>query len=621
MNRQELISLKALSFKSEIAAGTLKIFGATAEARSAENLPLEQYTEKDMIYWYRAFKCKQVLMNEYNWIHIRFMIPYFVCELLGRAYLEMNTTSGRVNSCLISELLDMFLKRDTETTLMAMLHYNFPFILLYNIEHVSLRELLLNLLNFSSNLYKLSSSQLKKLSKYLKLTSFFIDYIQVILDKNFKFNTKKIEISFKPKELTKLAEDYNRMLFHLNAKASRLRKAPLLCGINRSTRIASVYEDYTVVEERTAIKGDIDRVKDHLQHELNITPIEDVSTLRSLYLQDQEQELTQPDEHQLSAPKIKKRDMSLENSALNSPPPKPTKAYPSLVESIKKEEESSRPREKSVPRYLSQKPNVRETSKDPQASISRDVSPVMISVRKQDSHLKDSQVPSRGQIPSRGQVTSRTTIAADVTPQTPVHGTTTRDKRSDSNVNKKSPQRVLLAQLTASPMLKLVHPDVKQQIYVSHFQNMNAPLTQAVVTSGALPSKMLGRTSSLPQLMKGVREIPVYDEYERSSDLKMFSPKTVKANEGQAYPLAEALYDIVRYYFENYKQTGLMLGIGLENSAKFKLLQCIQGAGDDTMFFNILLKNYLYKPALMPDQTEGSSVVCGRIVNEILSRL
>jgi len=405
---------------------------------------------------------------------------------------------------------------------------------------------------------------------------------------------------------------------HLINAAYKAKKIPQVCAINfkKTQKSYPKDSDDLLAEERLGLDSDIDRIMPFLNHETSISRI-DTSSLGS------SPRLPTVQSSVPSHPRIS----GLERPTISISPQRQSRIYPSMLESIKNEEEA-RLRDKTpiasvtnISRYSKRggispmtpvaatpsirKPKLIRELSDENLSISRDISrthngtPLPLHHEKERSSVT---IP-----PAAGERHSSivNTVTSDETPQGPYQYNFLNDAPTPAKKERRSERLLGLRrksrdstatvqppfhQYNSNTLLKIVHPDVKQSVYVHHFQHLNAPLTQSILGVHALPSKSMTRSASLPTLSKPGKELKILDEPGDAAQRQvMFSQEEIKKNEEQAYPLAIAMHDIIQMYFENYKPTGLMTKIGIKSTANLRIISCIQG-NQDIKFFAILLK-------------------------------
>ncbi len=583
--------------------------------------PEEKLTDKhkfESLYMYRAYLCKRILDDDFNWDQIMLGAPHFISEFFSSMYQALQSPHPRVNIHIVLEIIEIFLRRDPEQTLLNIIQSQIPFIFLYNIQTPLVRDFLVNLINLPQNYYNMDSASLFKLARYLKFSNFFLDFLSLLLDKDYQFDTAKMNVTNKNDELADIYDAIHKMSNHLINTAYRAKKIPQVCAINRKKIFASNSKnsDEFLVEERLGLESDIDRIMPFLNHETSISHI-DTSSLGS------SPRLPTVQSSVPSHPRISglERPTAISISPQRNNP----RIYPSMLESIKNDEEA-RLRDKTpipsatnISRYSKRggispmtpvavtpsirKPKLIRELSDENLSISHDISRTNNGTPLPLYHDKErSSVTIPAGAERHSSITN--TITSEDIPQGPYQYNflneaptpVKKERRSERlmGVRRKSRDSTAAVpsfhQYNSNTLLKVVHPDVKQSIYVNHFQHLNAPLTQSILGVHALPSKSMTRSASLPALSKPARETKVLDEPgDEAQRQKAFSQEEIKKSEEQAYPLAIAMHDIIQMYFENYKPTNLLTKIGMKSTANLRIISCIQG-NQDAKFFAIILK-------------------------------
>ena len=554
---------------------------------------------------YRAYRCCEMLFDEYNWAQITLAVPQFISEFFSRFQQAIYLTSPKINLIIMARIFEMFLRRDPEQMLINLIHYNTPFVLLQNIDCIVIRDFLLNLVNLPLNYYKLSKPQLVYLSLYFKHTDFFIDYMSLILDKNHQLNLQKMQVSYKLKELSMMLQQYNDMVSELLGEANRIRKLPPICAVERPNKKKYESNNEDLAEERNKLSVDVDRIMEYIKTNSEIhdstakqsdSPPK-LNTMRSSSIQ-----LLYPD---------KEQETNLEKPVPVITTNKYNKMYPSLLEAIRREEENRiREREKEKERErnsTTSTPRGYRGLTTPRGFRGNSPSLNRLNVSGERSSLREIPTPRKSASPEKNdRPQSNTTISEEGSFLR--RGASLKSTSPDKSERRPSSLRPISKKGRESPSshfnlekLKSVHPDVKLNVFISHFQNINAPLTQAVLNVDALPSKMLGRTNSLPQLSKLIRSMSCADALGSFSQENKLSPEAAKDSEAQAYPLAVVLEEMIELYFINYKQTSLMANIGLESTSYLELIQCLHGVQGVT-FFNLLLKVSISKLNVLSDK-------------------
>ena len=524
--------------------------------------------KSEFIYMFRAFGCRQMLLDEYSWIHITTIFPHLISEFFNKMFQCMNHPSPKVNTSIVFDLLEVFLRRDPEQTMLNIIQFNLPFILLWNIDRQNVRDFLLKLLNTPLNYFKLGHSTLQKLSKYLKLTDFFLDYLNIMVDKSYKMDPQKVSVAYKPQQLHKVYEHNNKLIAQITTKSLKARKISTVCAITLKKTKDTQLDPFALAEERHEARGDIDGIIEFTK------TTEALSPLRRSMLYNSDFDC---DDSPTNSPLLQKSNSDQPNSGKT----RPSKMYPSLMESMRKEEENKAKEKASLNSHYKDK------RYGGRSKPLKNVNNTNVSRPSSRDEKHDPRPNSRQ---------SNTSIANDVSQLIPLH--VNRDNSSEKSLKKvdsfnhfgKKKHKVEpIIPFTGENMLKMLHPSVNQDVYLSHFQGVNAPLTQAVINVSALPSRALNKSGSSPQLTQLRRSIQEKGELLVVPQEKLFSPRTVKNNESLSLPLANGLLDIVQLYFDRCQQTKLMMAAGIESTMHLKLVQCIKG-GQETEFFRLLLK-------------------------------
>ena len=548
---------------------------------------IEKQTNKhkfESLYIYRSFLCSQVLIDEYNWVQITMSTPQFISEFFNCLSQSLQQKYPKINIFIVIDLIKLFLQRDPKQTLLSFIHYNVPFILLGNIEHPDVRQFTLNFINLPVNHYKLEQEWLLILSKYFRYSNFFIDFINLLINKEYQCDLRKINAFYKLEELKEIYELSNNMLLQLLTKATIARKLPGICAIKLEKKGKQKIQTQSdnhfaqLVEEKLALTSDIDGILKYANlrgpgEKVEFNNLKRNSSKRDIILNGSIQEGLTNTQKQNSHRTLSRSQ----------------KMYPSLMESLREEEEAKikekaqlaalskdlRRTRNSLNRSkisLSQPRSIRELSNE-SLSISRDTSQYFGQTDRK--HIKTSGYDD-------GSTIYPFLFSEYINKETKEPRNLSRIR----NFTKKSKESTSLQ--FNNLLLKMIHPEVKQHIYITHFQRIKAPLTQSILGPHALPSKSLGRSLSLPSLSKLKKDIKAPDELTILSLERPFTPNTAKNNEDLAYPMALALNDLIFAYFENYKPTNLMMKIGIHSTAYLKMIQCIQGK-EGGKFFSLLL--------------------------------
>ena len=563
-------------------------FRSTSISKKESLEVIEKQTNKhkfESFYMYRSFLCSRVVINEYNWTQITMSIPHFISEFFNCLSQTLFQNHPRINIFIVVELIEIFLHRDGQQTILNLIQYNIPFILLWNLENSTVRDFTINLINLPMNYYKLEPKILLIFSKYLRESNFFIDFLNLLINKDYQISMKKMSVVFKLDELNDIYELSNNLLSQLLLKAAKAKKLPGVCSIPRKNNISSKinfnegFEKQQLVEERMNLTSDIDRI---LQC-LNSKDINDFDKLKSKKKKSLQKNLNEQAEEIVEDCPKRNSQRALTKSQ---------KVYPSLIETLKQEEEAkikekiqlstlSKDLKKSKTSLnrskisLSQQRSIREISNE-SLSISRDVS---------HYHTQTDRNESRKQFKtfnSEDESIYSFLFSNNIYKEKKLPKVLSKVRK----FSKKSQERTSLQ--FNNLMLKMIHPDVKHHIYISHFQKNNAPLTRSILGAHALPSKAMGRSLSLPSLSKIKKEIKKPEELDILATERPFTPNTTQNNEDLAYPMSLALNDMILVFFENFKPSNLMIKIGIQSTAHLKTIQCIQGKEEATFFILIL---------------------------------
>jgi len=540
---------------------------------------------------YRAFVCKQVLMDEYNWTQITMTNPKFISEFFDKLLQALHILRPKTNVFLIVDIIEVFLKRDAEQTIANIIQYNIPYVLLWNTQHAKVRELLINLVNLPNNYFKIESISVTKLAIYLKHTNFFLDYLNLMLDKNYQFDTAKLESDYKPEALKKIYEANEKLLEKLTSKANKIKKQPSVCAISPlHFERKSIQNPSLLVEERLKLHVDIDRIMDGA--------LKDTKKLSQFHFMNSSQNSQKLDSHRerlVVKPQLERSD------SITSISKQITKIYPSMLDSLKKEEEAVKSKDITSLRRLSidhRKRSVIDSIRQQNVSTSPSKRIKSIPSQIDRTPMRSDRTPMRAERSPIKNSMKSLIVAEENSPLLRINtivqnnksitSVAREEKRTDSLTSLKG-KNELKSLPTASDMLKNLHPDVKQKVFLAHFRDNSAHLTQAILNSNAFPSKALVKKALLPVIPGLVGKTNLLEGIEKLAHAKPFTPRSVREAEVQAYQFATVVDDMMQIYFDNYKQTDLMSKIGTKNSAELKLIQCLQGT-QGPLFFNLLLK-------------------------------
>lgn len=150
------------------------------------------------------------------------VIPDIINHFFAKVYEAMRQPFPKISAPVILPVIEFFLKKDPDQTIISFINYNFFFVLLWNIEHELIRDFLFKLINIPSNHYHLGLTNLLKISKYLKHTDFFADFCRMIFIPHHTVDVRKCETQYRPPKLSKVY-DMNTTTFNNVVKKNRHR--------------------------------------------------------------------------------------------------------------------------------------------------------------------------------------------------------------------------------------------------------------------------------------------------------------------------------------------------------------------------------------------------------------
>ena len=149
-------------------------------------------------------------------------MPELINFFFERMYESMRLPFPKLSIPIILPILDYFMQKDPDQTIISMINHNFFFVLLWNIEHESIREFLFKLIDLPKNPYSLGLTNSLKISKYLKHTDFFADFCKFIFYPDHVIDIRKCETLYRPPKLSKVY-DLNQNTFNNVVKKSKHR--------------------------------------------------------------------------------------------------------------------------------------------------------------------------------------------------------------------------------------------------------------------------------------------------------------------------------------------------------------------------------------------------------------
>ncbi len=537
---------------------------------------IEKTTNKhkfEILYLYRAFLCKQVLLRDDNWAQITMRMPHFISEFFNFFSQTLLQPFPRAHTFMVIELIELFLKRDPEQVFLNLVQYNIPFTFLWNIEKPNVRNFIINLISFPQNPYKLDEKYLLIFSQYFKYTNFFIDYLNIMLDGGYQIDQNKIKPFYQVEELNNIYDDNKKILSKLEAQAFRALKLQHTCSINWKTApiTKNLSDDFQLIEEKQNIILDIDRIYPMAQPQ---------TSFETSKFSTQKKQEAQP----LIATDF--------NSKLSM---RASRMYPSKLEELRKEEEIKNKEKQLLAATIA---TVTKVSKKSRTSINRSRSSLTrqnsireLSMESLSTSRDVSRIGERS-IRNDSKYRLKTGNSDDGSIYPTIFGELEKKDAygNENRIKKKSKKNKDSTTLQFNHfMLKMVHPQVKQHIYISHFQNIKAPLTQSVLGIHALPSKSGIRSLSLPSLSRVYKEILLPDELESLAKERPYSPTIRNNNEEIAYPMSIALQDLIFIYLDNLQPSSLMVRLGRRSTEKLLILESLQGK-QGPAFLNLLFR-------------------------------
>lgn len=513
---------------------------------------------------YRAFKYQQVLLDPLNFSQIKFFKPNFISEFYMRLHQEMRKPFPKVIMNLAIQLIEFFIKQDPDQSIVNILQYNVPFILLWNVDHKSVRDVLCKLANLPENYYKFSMINIVKLSRYYRYTNFFMDYAKLILLHESAVDFRKCAINYKPSDLHKIYQLNQKLMLEMANQAKKSSK-PSSRNELLATECKDKYENpFAIVEEKLDLKSDIDKIKPFLDRK-NVISAHPVSTERPMSSSKRAKSV--PRIHLgaiVDRPGLKVQNTERESVPhFDFHPNKPVRVYPSLLESFSKMEpipptekeeqfrstkgrnyytsyssrRSTEPTEQrrsvsrgSENRPLSTERSIGRQSRPGTSSVNARAATKVTNISSflMDSEAKKSQLPSLNRLPSASERDGKS-------------------RRLESRESYVAPNSTLMMQSTISSI-------------------------------NSLPSKASMTNFKPPKFPAFKQQEVTPDTIEGLAQQEQFKEALIRQNEDRASQLAESLYNSITEYFERMPPTKLMKAIGLKDLAYIKLIKGFEGS-------------------------------------------
>ena len=575
---------------------------------------------------YRAYKYQKILLHPQNWKQIRAIKPSFVSEFYMRLHQAMRKQNPLTNANLAMELVDFFLKNDPDLSTVNILHYNIPFVLLWNVELKCVREILCKLVDLAENIYNLSLTNTIKITRYYRYTDFFLDYVKLIFYSDFVVDFRRCAVNYKPHALHKIYQINQNFISNVVDKSKKPSKQ-LLLSIGSLTTIKKTYESedgkQQIAEEKYNLKSDIDRIKPSVSKNKDRSLVNTCSqNIKSQQTRPQQEKRAQsvPRIHldnavdRISLQHLGERTGTAESERHSIVPDqlncsiergvKTNRMYPSLLDSLLKVEPQTK--DKKSPIKSAQKRYMESSF-----------------LKRANSRITTSRVGSRGTIGAsetnlgeantgrnsekpRGNSESSRPGTTSIIGKRRIINTKIDINSAHISFNQANEDEKRLTQKSNMSKLPTVfgkerftsRPETQDVINLSSLVGSNSvnnmfAMTQSVLNVYALPSKALGKIPRRPKFCSSQLEGISIGNIEGLSQKGFGVDEGSKKNEERAFPLAVCLRNLVQEYFERHSQTEFMKLIGLKDLSHLKVMKALEGSTGIT-FFSLLFKVYFH---------------------------
>lgn len=548
------------------------------------------YPESSYIFLYRAFKYHQVLLDIDNWKRIKELHPEFVSDLYMRFHQAIRKKEPKTNIIMTLEIMDFFLKHEPDQSIVNIIYYNVPFILLWNLETSEARDIACKLVNLAENHYKLSLMNLIKLSRYYRYTDFFIDFVQLIYSADYIIDFRKCTISYKPPALHKVYQLNQNLMIHLQGHSKKsLQTLPSQKENQLDPKIIETDDQtYKLAEEKLGLKSDIDGIKPFLNntsppipeaqkdiigpHDENVAqPIPRLNLLKvfsSSFKRDMKENSIKMDNSK-SFTKRETEHTHIEQAQKSS------RIYPSMFETALRED----PIKEEVKHNKSAR-RLQEVAGSPQKK-SRASTPTPSFQRRTAS------ITAIGKSQHERMMSSQTKLLENSRPGSSMM------KSSDGVKHSRTSSLVRLLPGGEGEYNKHNKLETRETMTHSFYGgggslNSIMSMSQTIMNIYAMPSKVLGNTSKEPKFYGFRQNILTGDEEVWLKDQEKDKAAIIN-NEKRAYPLAVCLQNFVQEFFERYQETKLMKAIGMKDMTHIKLIKALEGS-TGVFFFSVLFK-------------------------------
>lgn len=571
------------------------------------------YQISSYIFIYRAYKYQQILLVPENWNQISALRPTFVSEFYMRLHQAMRKKAPTTSINLSLELIDFFLKIDPKQSIVNILHYNIPFVLLWNIKVRAVQELLFRLVNLAENYYNLSISNTIKLSRFYRSTDFFVDYVKLIVHNNSSVDFRKCAINYKPPSLYKICQMNQKFMLYLQSQANKLSHKILpVKEENPSNSIKNLEKDEDsplLVEEKLGLESDIDGIKPFLGQEKFYSSKNLIHQPSILKREKRTKSVPRINlcgkvEHATTL-ELKENDSNTEAPSLienksehfqSNEGRKSVRMYPSMLESSLK----------MVPPPASERGGSSRSVKrilEIQNSKRRDSNRAIPKLEKRGSFkggdgslvepLSERLGGSRkfssdGSRPGTSSMRPRNQLS--FIPDDPSLSSISYIPAEEDGIKSRKPSFAQLP-LVMEQDSKQSMPNIKETgnyslLGANNSQNNTLSASQSIFNVYALPSKALGKAPTGPKFYS-VKQTSSREEEWLGQQYQ--TERGTEEGEERAYLMAKCLQNFVQDFFERYEQTRLMKAVGIKDMTHIKLIKALE-ASEGVLFFSMLLK-------------------------------
>ena len=547
-----------------------------------------QITPSTYLHIVRAFKYQQVLLQPENWREIKMLKPNFVSDFYSRLHQEMRKVNPCININLVMELVDFFLKQDPEQSIINIIQYNFPFILLWNIQEEIVQKITCRLVNLAENYYDLSFLNVIKLTRYYRYTDFFFEYVKLILYSDYSVDFRKSAVNYKPPELHKVYRLNKKLMLQVAEKGGQSHRGLLAINLIEQEKIEG--NPYQLAEERFNLNSDIDGIQPFLTEKEPPIP----SPISN-------KKLDQPERRANSVPRLhfesilskhkipylvdnKMSDSSYRVSVQGN---KPVKAYPSLLESLMRTEPSST--ERPDPAKGSKTTNNTSFSamRNPYTERS-ELQKGRPSTHNVENKITNSFAPPIIQKQRPSSQSSRP--ASSFRKQYPFFSTQSEIKSVNNSRSFLTESEFKKGDRPNTGRLPLLYDQPQKSFRLESRESQsisigggnksvetNLHASQSIMNVYSLPSKSSRIGLKEPKLYSFKPESAISVGLELLSQKESFQEKAIRANEKRVLSLSFCLLNLVQEYFQKFTQSKLMTMIGAKDLSHLKVIKGLEG--------------------------------------------